>query len=86
VNSEGGSGDVATAAVRVVSQPAAPADALGLTKASLAQREIAALTEPLALVRRYQSLPTPLVRDKRANWRTGRLDLVLRGHFDIMGS
>lgn len=38
------------------------------------------------VVRRYQELPTPLVRDKIAHWRTGRLDLVLKGHFDILGS
>ncbi len=43
-------------------------------------------SETPRLVRRYQELPTPLVRDKIANWRSGRLDLVLQGHFDIIGS
>lgn len=36
--------------------------------------------------RRYQELPTPLVADKKRNYRTGRLDLVLRGHFDLIAS
>jgi hypothetical protein len=36
------------------------------------------------IVRRYQDRPTPLVRDRRRDFRTGRLDLVLAGHFDLM--
>jgi hypothetical protein len=36
------------------------------------------------IVRRYQERPTPLVRDRRKGFRTGRLDLVLAGHFDLM--
>ena len=36
------------------------------------------------IVRRYQERPTPLVRDRRRDFRTGRLDLVLAGHFDLM--
>lgn len=39
-----------------------------------------------ATCRRYQELPTPLVADKKRNYRTGRLDLVLRGHFDLIAS
>lgn len=34
--------------------------------------------------RRYQEIPTPLVVDKRRNYRTGRLDLILKGHFDLI--
>jgi ATP-dependent Clp protease ATP-binding subunit ClpC len=37
----------------------------------------------VVLVRRYQREPTPLVRDLRAGWRTGRLDRVLAGDFDL---
>ena len=36
------------------------------------------------VVRRYQDRPKPLVRDRRRGFRTGRLDLVLAGHFDLM--
>lgn len=42
-------------------------------------------TEPsLQVVRRYRELPSPLVRDAVRQWRTGRLDLVLGGNFDVM--
>ncbi|MDF1710717.1 MAG: AAA family ATPase [Akkermansiaceae bacterium] len=34
--------------------------------------------------RRYQEVPTPLVIDKKRPFRTGRLDLVLKGHFDLI--
>ena len=40
----------------------------------------------LRVVRRYQEAPTPLVRDRVRGWRTGRLDLVLAGNFDILQS
>ncbi|MFP6897640.1 MAG: hypothetical protein VCA38_13630 [Roseibacillus sp.] len=50
------------------------------------QRELTSPPPPTLTVRRYQQVPTPLVRDKVSNWRTGRLDLVMRGHSDIIGS
>ena len=37
------------------------------------------------IIRRYQTTPTPLVRDAVRKWRTGRLDRVLDGNFDVMG-
>jgi ATP-dependent Clp protease ATP-binding subunit ClpC len=36
-----------------------------------------------AVVRRYREQP-PLVRDSTGKWRTGRLDLVLGGEFDLL--
>ena len=36
------------------------------------------------IVRRYRERPTPLVRDAVRNWRTGRLDSVLAGAFDLV--
>jgi ATP-dependent Clp protease ATP-binding subunit ClpC len=36
------------------------------------------------IVRRYRERPTPLVRDAVRNWRTGRLDAVLAGSFDLV--
>jgi ATP-dependent Clp protease ATP-binding subunit ClpC len=36
-------------------------------------------------VRRYRDEPSPLVRDFTGGWRTGRLDLVLAGDFDVIG-
>jgi ATP-dependent Clp protease ATP-binding subunit ClpC len=37
-------------------------------------------------VRRYRSEPSPLVRSMNGSWRTGRLDAVLRGDFDLIGA
>lgn len=36
------------------------------------------------IVRRYREEPSPLVRDLARGWRSGRLDLVLAGNFDVM--
>jgi ATP-dependent Clp protease ATP-binding subunit ClpC len=36
------------------------------------------------IVRRYRERPTPLVRDAIRGWRTGRLDFVLSGGFDLV--
>ena len=36
------------------------------------------------IVRRYRERPTPLVRDAVRGWRTGRLDAVLAGGFDLV--
>lgn len=43
------------------------------------------MPEPTETTRRYQEVPTPLVVDRPRSFRTGRLDLVLRGHFDLIG-
>jgi ATP-dependent Clp protease ATP-binding subunit ClpC len=40
---------------------------------------------PTTVVRRYRQDPTPLVRDSARGWRTGRLNRVFEGHFDILG-
>jgi ATP-dependent Clp protease ATP-binding subunit ClpC len=41
--------------------------------------------EPV-IVRRYREHPSALVRDSVRNWRTGRVDVVLDGNFDVMTS
>jgi ATP-dependent Clp protease ATP-binding subunit ClpC len=78
--SEGGAGRV-TARVRVAIVP------LGDVPAAKERRLIVeALDEaprPTAVVRRYREEP-PLVRDAAGKWRTGRLDLVLGGEFDLL--
>jgi ATP-dependent Clp protease ATP-binding subunit ClpC len=51
----------------------APADAVAVAAAGRAR-----------IVRRYRERPTPLVRDSVRGWRTGRLDLVLAGAFDLI--
>ena len=78
--SEGGAGRV-TARVRLAVVP------LGDVPAAKEQKLVAeALDEasrPNAVVRRYREEP-PLVRDAAGKWRTGRLDLVLGGEFDLL--
>jgi ATP-dependent Clp protease ATP-binding subunit ClpC len=41
--------------------------------------------ESLKVVRRYREEPSPLVRDGVRNWKTGRIDRVLNGDFDLFG-
>jgi ATP-dependent Clp protease ATP-binding subunit ClpC len=38
------------------------------------------------ICRRYDDGPSPLVRDTVRGWRSGRLDRVLAGDFDLIGS
>jgi ATP-dependent Clp protease ATP-binding subunit ClpC len=40
---------------------------------------------PAAVVRRYRVDSSPVVRDLRQGWRTGRIELVFDGHFDLIG-
>ena len=42
--------------------------------------------QPHAVVRRYRRGPSPLVRDMNGGWRTGKLDAVLRGDFDLIAA
>jgi ATP-dependent Clp protease ATP-binding subunit ClpC len=43
-------------------------------------------SRPSAVVRRYRGEPSPLVRSADGSWRTGKLDAVLRGDFDLMAA
>jgi ATP-dependent Clp protease ATP-binding subunit ClpC len=71
--------------VRVVPQPVLPADGADAVRAE-ADRLLAAAAADATIVRRYRRSPSPLVRDSRQAWRTGRLDRVLAGDFDVVGS
>jgi ATP-dependent Clp protease ATP-binding subunit ClpC len=42
--------------------------------------------QPHAVVRRYRSAPSPLVRNMKGSWRTGKLDAVLGGDFDLIAA
>ena len=59
-------------------------------KGGFARRRVRVTVEPgdtsarARIVRRYRERPTPLVRDSVRGWRTGRLDLVLAGGFDLI--
>jgi ATP-dependent Clp protease ATP-binding subunit ClpC len=78
--SEAGAGRV-TARIRLAAVP------LGDVPAAKEQKLISGALDqaarPNAVVRRYREEP-PLVRDAAGKWRTGRLDLVLSGEFDLL--
>ena len=73
-----------SARVRVVPQPFKPR-AAAQTEADYGRVCMAgAPAGGSNIVRRYREQPSPLVRDSVAGWRTGRLDQVLGGDFDLM--
>ncbi|HEX8557610.1 MAG TPA: AAA family ATPase [Pyrinomonadaceae bacterium] len=77
--------DRARATVRVVAQPDEPAGRGREALAAQAARALAAqAAPPSAIVRRYREEPSPLVRDSARGWRTGRLERVLDGDFDLI--
>lgn len=73
--------------VQVLPQPVEPAGNEPGALLKQAQQEFARVKEEhsLNIVRRYREEPSPLVRDGVKNWRSGRLDRVLGGDFDLMG-
>jgi hypothetical protein len=78
--SEGEAGGRLAARVRIAVVP------LGDVPAAKLSREIfAALAaqRPNTVIRCYREQP-PLVREAGGKWRTGRLDLVLGGEFDLL--
>lgn len=72
--------------VRVAAQPE---ELSGEPGADLLPAAMEVLATPLpgapAIVRHYRELPAPLVKDRGRGWRTGRLDRVLAGDFDLLG-
>lgn len=78
----------ATASVRIVGQPEEPPGRGGReTLREQAERVLSADAQApqTQVVRRYREEPSPLVRDSARGWRTGRLERVLDGDFDLMG-
>jgi ATP-dependent Clp protease ATP-binding subunit ClpC len=75
----------ARAFVDVVAQPDQP-PAGSVTLLKQATDALNAVPQDRSVVvRRYREEPSPLVRDSVRGWRTGRLDAVLDGDFDLMG-
>lgn len=73
--------------VRVVPQPdTPPSNGLPglLAQARAAFEAQGSATTPIA--RRYRERPSPLVRDTVRRWRTGRIDRVFGGDFDLFSS
>jgi len=83
-NAEGGVKRVSVR-VRVLAQPPVPVRG---GEAELTQQAAESLANAPApqptIVRRYRGTPSPLVRDSVRGWRTGRLERVLAGDFDIV--
>jgi ATP-dependent Clp protease ATP-binding subunit ClpC len=73
--------------VLVALQPDGPPTSTPRDSLLLARRLLAAPGEgTLRVVRRYRREPSPLVRDSVRHWRSGRLDRVLDGDFDVLAS
>jgi ATP-dependent Clp protease ATP-binding subunit ClpC len=69
------------ARVRIAAQPPEPSRG-GILE--IAERTFAAMAPSQLVVRRYREKPSPLVRDTVRRFRTGRLDVVLDGNFDVI--
>ncbi len=85
---KGGHGfDRARAHVAVVPQPDQPP---GPERHALRRQALETLRAGaegrVPIVRWYRQGPAPLVRDRGRGWRTGNLDRVLGGDFDLMGA
>jgi ATP-dependent Clp protease ATP-binding subunit ClpC len=74
----------ATARVRVASAPIEEMPRSRLIQALRANLQGAG--QPSTVVRRYRDGASPLVRDLATGWRSGRLDAVLAGDFDLVGA
>jgi ATP-dependent Clp protease ATP-binding subunit ClpC len=70
-----------TARVRLAAVPLG--DVPATKEHKLIVKALDAAPRPSTIVRRYRENP-PLVRDAGGKWRTGRLDLVLGGEFDLL--
>jgi ATP-dependent Clp protease ATP-binding subunit ClpC len=71
--------------VRVLAQPLVPVrDGEAELTRQAADVLAAAPAPPSTIVRRYRGTPSPLVRDSVRGWRTGRLERVFAGDFDLV--
>ena len=71
--------------VRVAPQPDRPleGDRSALRREAERAFEVASCAAP-AVVRRYRESPAPLVRDAVRGWRSGKIERVLAGDFDLI--
>jgi ATP-dependent Clp protease ATP-binding subunit ClpC len=73
-----------TARVKVVPAPLGDVPAARL-RADIT-KALTALPPVTSVVRRYRSEPSPLVRNASGTWRSGKLDQVLKGDFDLIAA
>ncbi len=69
--------------VRVAPQPVVPGDTTDLLRTQ-AEEQLKIVDGARTVVRRYRKDPSPLVRDSVQGWRTGKLERVLDGDFDLI--
>jgi ATP-dependent Clp protease ATP-binding subunit ClpC len=74
----------ASARVRLATAPLGDVPAARLPR--VLREALDKAQRPSAVVRRYRGEPSPLVRSADGSWRTGKLDAVLRGDFDLMAA
>jgi ATP-dependent Clp protease ATP-binding subunit ClpC len=70
--------------VHVAAVPAVSAEKLKDLPGEAVRNLDAPVTKETSIVRRYREDPSPLVRDGVRGWRTGRLEQVYQGNFDII--
>jgi ATP-dependent Clp protease ATP-binding subunit ClpC len=73
-----------TVHVQVAAQPEGPSPGDEQQLARAAERALGEGGDNLSIVRRYREGPAPLVRDSANDRRSGRLDFVLQGNFDLL--
>jgi len=78
---ENGDGKRAVARLRVASTPLDMGPGAGYLEF---ERLLEAAGDSTAIVRRYRQEPDMLVRDARSGWRSGKLEAVLAGDFDLI--
>ncbi len=71
------------ARVEVAGVPLEAADSQA-NRAAKATRELDRSASKVEIVRRYRHQPSPLVRDSVRGWRTGRIETVFGGSFDVL--
>ena len=74
-----------TVRVSVIPQPDIPAQGPGGLLKQARRCFAEAKASEMKVVRRYREKPSPLVRDQDGNWRTGRIERVMGGDFDLFG-
>jgi len=72
-----------SAEVLIAPQPVEPPSGVSGGREDQVRRALAEVAAPQTVVRRYREGNSPLVRDSVRGWRTGRLDRVLGGDFDL---
>jgi ATP-dependent Clp protease ATP-binding subunit ClpC len=73
-------------AARVVVAPGPDRLPQGAEEPAALGQQLAKLPLSTTIVRRYRERPAQIVRDIAGGWRSGRLDAVLAGDFDLIGA